>query len=76
LTAPNPVTNATLTKTLGRALHRPTWPIGVPGPVLRAMLGEITDDLLIGQRVLPRRLLDAGYVFAHPTLEAALEAVL
>ncbi|MBO3745633.1 TIGR01777 family oxidoreductase [Streptosporangiaceae bacterium NEAU-GS5] len=76
LTAPNPVTNAAFTKALGRALHRPTWPLGVPGPVLRAALGELADDMLIGQRVLPRRLLDAGHVFAHPTVEDALKAVL
>jgi uncharacterized protein (TIGR01777 family) len=76
LTAPNPVTNADYTKALGRALSRPTWPIGVPKPVLQAVLGELADDMVIGQRVLPRRLLDAGHVFAHPTLEAALDAVL
>jgi uncharacterized protein len=33
-------------------------------------------DLLGGQRGMPRRLLDAGFTFEHPTFEPALRAVL
>jgi NAD dependent epimerase/dehydratase family enzyme len=36
------------------------------------MLGELGNELLGGQRVLPRRLLDAGFRFRHGTLPAAL----
>jgi uncharacterized protein len=77
LTAPEPVTNAEFTKELGKALHRPTMPIATPGFVLRLALGEFAQEgVLTGQRVLPRRLLDAGHRFVHPTLEEALPAVL
>ena len=73
--APNPVTNAEFTKALGRALHRPTL-LRVPGFALRLPLRDFADDLLKGQRVVPRRLLDAGFTFNQPDLGPALEAEL
>jgi uncharacterized protein (TIGR01777 family) len=77
LTAPNPATNAEFTATLGRVLHRPT-PLPTPLPALRAAYGrELVDTLLLGgQRVMPAALTADGFDFAHPTLEAALRAVL
>ncbi len=76
LTGPRPVRNAEFTKTLGRVLHRPT---AIPTPLLplRARYGsELVQHLLVeGQRVLPKQLEHTGYVFAHPTLEEALRAV-
>jgi uncharacterized protein len=77
LTAPNPVTNDEFTTTLGRLLHRPTK---IPTPLLPLKLrygGELVHELLLtGQRVLPTRLDEVGYRFAHPTLEEALRAAL
>lgn len=76
LTAPRPVTNEEYTRALGRALRRPT-PLTVPRFALRAALGGFADEgPLISQRVLPRRLENAGFRFAHPDLGAALENVL
>jgi len=61
--------------TLGRVLHRPGfWP--VPEFVVRILLGEMSDVLLKGQRVVPRRALEAGYVFKFPELEGALKEIL
>jgi uncharacterized protein (TIGR01777 family) len=72
LTAPNPVTNADFARTLGHVLHRPALAT-VPALALRLMFGEMADTMLLaGQRVLPRRLLAAGFTFRHPTLEEAL----
>ncbi|MET9069925.1 TIGR01777 family oxidoreductase [Streptosporangium sandarakinum] len=77
LTAPEPVTNERFTRALGRAVHRPTMPVAVPGFMLRAVLGEFAGEgVLIGQRVLPRRLLEAGHSFRHIRLDDALAAVL
>ncbi|GAA3426637.1 TIGR01777 family oxidoreductase [Streptosporangium nondiastaticum] len=77
LTAPEPVTNERFTRALGRAVHRPTMPVAVPGFMLRAVLGEFAEEgVLIGQRVLPRRLLEAGHSFRHIRLDDALAAVL
>lgn len=72
LTAPNPVTNAEFTKTLGEVLHRPTV-FAVPGFATRIALGEFSWDVLTGQRAVPRRLLDAGFTFTHSHLREALD---
>ncbi|MDF3933294.1 TIGR01777 family oxidoreductase [Pseudomonas citronellolis] len=73
--APQPARNRDFTRALGRALHRPTL-LSVPAFVLRAALGEMAVLLLGGQRVEPRRLLEAGFVFRYNDLPAALAAVL
>jgi hypothetical protein len=77
LTGPEPVTNAEFTKSVGRALHRPTFlPVPMLGP--RLLLGREAADAVAGasQRVLPAVLTDAGYRFAHPTVDAAVTAEL
>jgi uncharacterized protein (TIGR01777 family) len=76
LTAPAPVTNATLTAELARALHRPAV-LRIPAPVLRAVLGEMSGELLGSQRVRPRRLIEsADFAFRHPDVADALAAEL
>ncbi|MEU5989553.1 TIGR01777 family oxidoreductase [Spirillospora sp. NPDC047418] len=76
LTAPNPVTNEAYTRALGRALHRPAR-LAVPRFALRAALRGFADEgPLVSQRVLPRRLADAGFRFAHEHVEEAIAAVL
>ena len=74
-TAPNPVTMHEFAHTLGRILRRPAR-LRVPAFALKIMLGEMAESLLQGARVLPRRLLQAGYPFRYPELESALRAVL
>lgn len=74
-TAPNPVTNAELTRSLGRAVHRPTV-LPTPTFALRLMLGEGADILLSGQRVLPERTQAEGYGFRFTDLDAALATIL
>lgn len=75
-TAPHPVRNREFTRILAKVLKK--WIIlpAVPAFVLRTLLGEFGSVLVDGQRVLPRRLLDAGYTFRFPTLEEALRDVL
>jgi uncharacterized protein (TIGR01777 family) len=77
LTAPNPVTNSELTAALHAALGRPDfrW-LRVPTPVLKLALGEMSSELLTSARVLPERLLEAGFTFDYPTVAAALAAEL
>jgi uncharacterized protein (TIGR01777 family) len=75
-TAPNPVTNRELSKTLGRVLGRPAV-MPVPGPALRLILGrELAETVKGGQRVLPRRAQDLGFRFQQPDLEPALRDLL
>ena len=72
LTAPNPVTNRTFTKTLGAWLHRPTF-FTLPKFLLKLMFGEMSTLLIDGQKVLPQALLNADFKFKQPTLKQALE---
>ena len=72
LVAPNPATNAEFTRALGRVLRRPTA-FTVPKVAMSLAFGEMADDTIFAsQRVRPRRLLEAGFAFALPTLEGAL----
>jgi uncharacterized protein (TIGR01777 family) len=73
-TAPNPVTNAELSKALGAALGRPSW-LRVPGFVLRILLGEMAGvALLAGQRVIPRRAIEDGFSFEYPNITDAMRS--
>lgn len=75
-TAPSPVTNAEFSKALGRALHRPSW-LPVPGFALRILVGEVANVALInGQRVVPKRALEAGFRFQYPTIDEAMAAAI
>ncbi|MFW5926241.1 MAG: TIGR01777 family oxidoreductase [Myxococcota bacterium] len=75
--APNPVTNAEFTKTLGRVLRRPTI-FPVPAAALELAFGKelSREALLTGQRVVPRRLADTEFEWEHPELEPALRHLL
>ncbi len=75
VTAPEPLANRDFSRELGRALRRPSL-APVPGFVLRLVVGEMAETLLTGQRVLPKRLLAAGYTFRFPTAAAALADLL
>jgi uncharacterized protein (TIGR01777 family) len=72
LVAPESVTNADFTQTLGRVLNRPVI-MPVPALALRALFGEMADGtLLASTRAEPRQLVASGYRFRQPTLEATL----
>ncbi|MFG3528023.1 TIGR01777 family oxidoreductase [Streptomyces sp. NPDC047917] len=75
LTGPDPVTNSEVTAAMGRVLHRPTL-LTAPAPALRLALGDFAQDVLASQRVLPGQLLDSGFVFAFPGIDAAIRAAL
>jgi hypothetical protein len=71
LVAPGIVTMKEFARALGRALRRPSW-APVPAAPLRILLGEIADVLLEGQRAVPRKLLQSGFRFRFPEVDAAL----
>jgi uncharacterized protein (TIGR01777 family) len=75
VTAPTPVTNRDFTRALGAVLRRPTL-LPAPGFALRAVLGEMADMILTGQRVLPAKALGLGFEFQYPELSAALSDLL
>jgi hypothetical protein len=70
------VTNAEFTRTLARILHRPAV-LAVPAWALRLAAGEMAGELLLAsQRVMPKRLLEAGFNFEDSELEPALRKLL
>lgn len=75
LTAPNPVTNAELSRALGHALGRPAV-LPVPGAAVKLLYGEMADMVTTGQRAIPAKLGRLGYTFRHPEIEPALKDVL
>lgn len=73
--APEPVTNAEFTKTLGGALHRPTV-MAVPRFALKAVAREVADEMLLAsQRVSADKLEQAGYRFRTRNLRDALTSI-
>ena len=75
LTAPEQLMMKDFYHTLGKAMGRPSW-LPVPGFVLRLLFGEMAQEtILSGQKVVPMRLMKAGYEFVYPKAEAALEEI-
>jgi uncharacterized protein (TIGR01777 family) len=72
-TAPQPVRNAEMTKAIGGALGVPTLPFGIPGFMMKVVLGEFGNVLLKGQKVTPGRLKQLGFQFNFPIIDAALK---
>ncbi len=77
LAGPNPSTNAEFTKALGKALGRPTF-LPTPRPAVELRLGKECAKALLydSTRVIPHVLNESDFTFEHPTIEAALAAVL
>jgi uncharacterized protein len=73
VTAPEPATNKELSKALGRVLRRPAF-APVPALAVKALYGEMATIVTTGQRVVPGRLMELGYEFRQPDLEAALRS--
>ena len=74
LVSPMPVTNLEFTRALGAALHRPAV-FPVPGWLLRLLGGQFDDETVLSSlRVVPAKLLDAGFRFQQRTLPEALAA--
>jgi uncharacterized protein (TIGR01777 family) len=72
VSSPTPVRNEEFMRTLARQIHRPTL-VRVPDFAVRMMFGEMGEEtVLSGQKIVPRQLMDSGFLFDHPTLEQAL----
>lgn len=75
LTGPEPVTNRQLTEALSRALRRPAV-FAVPEFALRAALGEMAVEVAGSHRVMPKRLLEAGFTFQQADVDSVVRAAL
>ncbi|MDD2789069.1 MAG: TIGR01777 family oxidoreductase [Sulfurimonas sp.] len=74
-TAPQPVSNYTFTKALGKVLKRPTF-FPLPVFVLKLLFGEGSTVLTGSKEVYPKALLDAGFVFKYKDIDASLAHLL
>lgn len=73
--APNPVTNAQFTKSLGSVLHRPTF-LPAPKFALKTFAGEMADEMLLAsQRIDSSKLREAGFEFSDSELDPALKKI-
>jgi hypothetical protein len=72
--SPNPVRNKDLAKALGKALHKPSF-VPAPGFMIKLVLGEFGSVILEGQRVIPKKLLENGFVFQYPDIDKALQSI-
>ncbi|NYF96855.1 TIGR01777 family oxidoreductase [Janibacter cremeus] len=72
LTAPHPVRQRDLARALGKRLHRPAV-LPTPRAAIRLALGEFAEEALASARVVPDRLLRAGFEHAHPRLDDAMD---
>ncbi len=70
LTAPTPVTNTELVKAYAASLGRPAI-FPMPALALKLLMGEAADLLLTGQRVVPQKLVDAGFKFSFSDIGSA-----
>lgn len=73
--APFPVTNATLTAAIAAKLHRPVWPFNVPEKMLKLILGEMSDVILMSTNTSAQKLLSADFKFKYTQLDNALSGI-
>lgn len=75
VTAPNPISNNEFSLALAEALSKPAK-IRTPCWSLKLLLGEMSEILINGQKIIPDKLLNSGFKFQHTTIKRALESLL
>ncbi len=75
MVAPNPVTNAQLTKAVAKQLHRPLWLPNVPAFALKLLFGEMSIVVLGSTKVSAQKIEDAGFKFKYPDVTSALKEI-
>jgi uncharacterized protein (TIGR01777 family) len=75
LSAPNPVTNREFARTLGKVMRRPVL-LPIPRFALEIALGEVSTIVMVGQRMIPKKLEDQGFKFKFPQFEPAARDLL
>ena len=75
MTAPDPVTHRAFADAVSQ--RKPILlKLGMPAPVMRVILGEMADELLLtGQRVLPTVLIEQGFQHSYPDIATAVETL-
>lgn len=72
-TAPNPVTNAQLTKKVAVKMNKPFFMPNIPKFLMKIVLGEMHMLLFASQKVSSQKAIDNGFEFKYKTIDAALD---
>ncbi|WP_374950699.1 TIGR01777 family oxidoreductase [Mucilaginibacter sp.] len=75
MVAPNPVTNAQMSKAIAKQLHRPFWAPNVPAFLIKMLFGEMSLVVLGSTRVSAQKIQTAGYTFKYPDIASALKEI-
>lgn len=76
LVAPTTATNADFTAALGKAIGRPTI-IPLPTFAVKIMFGQMGEEMLLGGvKCFPKKLLDSGFQFQHPSIQEAIDSAM
>ena len=71
-TSPNPVRNHEMMALIRKHLHKKTIIPAIPAFLLQMVTGEFSSTFLNGQKVVPQKLIEAGYIFSYPAIDEAL----
>lgn len=75
-TAPEPVHNMEMVSIFRKVLKKGAIIGTIPAALFELVLGEFSHVFLNGQRVIPQKLIENGFIFQYPTLEEALTDLL
>ncbi len=73
--SPQSSTMKEFAKTLGSVLNKPSR-ISVPSTIIKLRMGEVSELILRGKKIIPKKAIELGYTFKHPDLEEALKSIL
>lgn len=73
--SPFPVTNKAFSLVLSQVLKRPCL-FPIPAFALKLLMGEMSEMLLTGQRVVPKKVQESGFSYQYPDIRSALENIL
>lgn len=74
--APNPISNADLTKRIAAILHKPLLLPNIPKFMMKLILGEMHELLFNDKNVSPQKAIAHGFTFDYTDPEKALRDVL
>jgi uncharacterized protein (TIGR01777 family) len=73
--SPNPVRMIEFAEVMGKVLQRPSY-FKIPKFLIRIIKGDLADSITASQRVIPQKLLDAGFDFNFKDVQTSLRDLL
>ena len=73
--APEIKTNKQMSQTIALVLNKPFIPFPAPAFILKTVMGEMANMLLMSNNCSSQKIINAGFSFQYPTLKDALENI-